>query len=66
MNITISIDCDNAAFDPMPGYEISRILSDLAQQLHGDLADLADQEGEVRRPLLDINGNRVGYFEVLP
>ena len=63
MNITISINCDNAAFHPMPGYEISRILSDLAQQLDGDLAD---QEGEVRRPLLDINGNRVGYFEVLP
>ena len=66
MNITISIDCDNAAFDPMPGYEISRILSDLAQQLHGDLADLADQEGEIYRTLKDINGNRVGHFEVLP
>lgn len=66
MNITISIDCDNAAFHPMPGYELSRILSDLAQKMECDLTDLADQDGEVNRPLLDINGNRVGYFEVLP
>lgn len=56
MQIKITIDCDNAAFDDMPGMEVSRILKGIAgRMLYGIPKD------EV---IMDINGNKVGKVEV--
>ncbi len=54
----------NAAFQPFDGQEIRRILSKLGDLLPDELSDMADQDGEVYRTLVDINGNRVGFCEV--
>ena len=64
MKFTIEITCDNAAFHPFDGQEIRRILSKLGRILPDEMSDMADQAGEVYRTLADINGNRVGHFEV--
>lgn len=57
MRVNISIDLDNAAFEPTPGEEVARILS-----LVGDRALLT---GEVEdQKLLDLNGNTVGQVLV--
>ena len=54
--VTITIDCDNAAFSDGAGPEIARILH--------KLADLIEYEQEPSDSLLfDHNGNRVGKFE---
>lgn len=51
---------DNAAFvDAGPAHELGRILTDLADHLR-EGRNLCD------RTLRDINGNRVGTFEVTP
>lgn len=63
MRVTVTIQCDTAAFEDGPGYEVSRILSKLAsdiaayQRLNGELDD--------HRTLRDANGNTVGCFEVM-
>lgn len=60
MNVTISINCDNAAFETerrgaVCGSELARILFDLAQRFDGGGVTTADS-----RKLYDINGNTVG------
>lgn len=53
MKLTISIDCDNAAFeDSGPENELARILRDLAARL--------ERDGMNPVTLRDINGNTVG------
>jgi hypothetical protein len=52
MKYTITIECDNAAFDP-PAQEVARILRQLADQ-----CERYDSPPQVT--LFDINGNRVG------
>lgn len=59
MRVTIEIDCDNAAFDPCPGFEIARILR-AAALLTEDL----DAGANDRRVLKDVCGNTVGHLEV--
>jgi hypothetical protein len=54
MTYRISIETDNAAFDPDPGAELARILRGLADRLE-DGGDLAEP---IR--LRDFNGNTVG------
>ena len=55
MQITISINCDNAAFVPEPQPEIARILRGLALEiLHGENPD----------KVYDENGNFVGTLVV--
>jgi len=56
MRFTISIDCDNAAFDD-PG-ELTRILTDLGKRL--EWLTLDEQGGTLR----DLNGNTVGKWEI--
>lgn len=59
MDVTIKIDCDNAAFEPEEGnanFEIARILRKLATRIEAD--------GLESTPLLDFNGNSVGEFTV--
>jgi len=53
--ITITIETENAAFDPDPEVEVARILKDLATKL--DRSELPDE-------LRDYNGNKVGTVEV--
>lgn len=67
MQLTITINCDNAAFDD--GYsdhgaadESARILMNLANQLKGQ--DFDPNEPFDSIPLRDVNGNRVGKCEI--
>lgn len=60
--IRVEFDTDNAAFtDPPEGegfaVESARILADAAERIGN---------GAMIGPLHDLNGNRVGHFEVLP
>ena len=59
MNITITINTGNAAFEDNP-HEVSRILSKLADDLRGDPA--VNMDGSIT--LRDINGNKCGFCEV--
>lgn len=52
----IEIDTGNAAFEDVPGYEVARILRDLAERL----TDASTGEGAV----MDVNGNEVGTWEL--
>ena len=55
--IIITIETDNSAFDPDPGYELARILKQVSYCLENG-----------RNPesinIMDINGNCVGRIEV--
>ena len=55
----LEIEMENAAFEPAPGEELSRILNALAVRLAG-MDGLAD-EGSI----MDVNGNSVGKWEVV-
>ena len=59
MKFVISIDCDNAAFDPCNGAEVAKILEDLADGLGTN--DLSPGDDSV---IWDSNGNNVGYWRV--
>lgn len=61
MNITITINTDNDAFQESMNYETSRILEVLVKKLRRDEIDI--HVGETAS-LLDINGNKVGKIEV--
>jgi hypothetical protein len=55
--LTLGMKLDNAAFEEEPGYEVSRILR--------ELADKIEQRGlEDGMILRDVNGNRVGTVAV--
>ena len=60
MNITIKINCSNAAFVDNEAAEVARILSTLADEVR-QLPDLHPGDYEALR---DINGNKVGEFKV--
>lgn len=55
MKATIKIQMDNAAFDEFPASELGRILREVAERA---------EDGDTERNLFDINGNKVGRFEV--
>ena len=57
MKFTITIKCDNAAFDGEPGVEVARILREALP-----LIEHAGAEGRTLR-LRDVNGNFVGQCE---
>jgi hypothetical protein len=59
MRLTITIDMDNAAFEPHRGVEVARILEDYCQAI----ADFGLQPND-SSTLFDINGNTVGKAEV--
>ncbi len=59
MRFELHLGMDNAAFEEVPGFELARILRELA-----DKVEVATPEvGAVLR-LRDINGNRVGVAMV--
>ena len=62
MKLVVTIDMDNAAFEPCSGDEVARILRQLARLFdHEDTAtQLATVAHEGGLPVRDVNGNRVG------
>lgn len=58
MRFTLTIDCDNAAFEDDDS-ELARIIRDVAKRVEG-LSTTAAFEGTAS----DINGNTVGKFEM--
>ena len=59
MKFTLSINCDNAAFEDNPASEIEHILCDVARQIHdSDVANKREDRGALR----DSNGNTVGTW----
>jgi len=56
MRAKIEIEMGNAAFEDDPAPELVRILRKLADDIESSGADTL--------PLRDINGNRVGIFDV--
>jgi len=55
MKFSVTVKCDNAAFDPDPLEELARIIRDLADRLDRGVAF-----GSIR----DVNGNCVGSFAI--
>lgn len=56
MRFKLDIECGNAAFEDEVHAELGRILAEIC-------ANLAN--GEIRGGCYDLNGNRVGYFELV-
>jgi hypothetical protein len=56
--ITITIKTGNAAFEDGEGYEVARILRELAERIE-DQPNLHN----TYIPLMDYNGNKVGEME---
>jgi hypothetical protein len=53
---TLTIACDNAAFDDNKAAEVARILIELAERLNDGPEDATSGK------LLDLNGNTVGFW----
>lgn len=56
MKFRMEIRCGNAAFEPVAGAEIARILRQLARKLD----DMEVAEAPLGASLRDVNGNTVG------
>lgn len=56
MKAKIEITMNNAAFEDQPATELARILRECA---------VYSEEGATEMTLRDINGNKVGKFEVI-
>ena len=56
MDIRITINTDNSAFEDHPEIETARILRVLADRIYAD----GDIDADYDHPLKDINGNTVG------
>ncbi len=57
MKFKIEIECNNAAFGDLPGFEVARLLRGVADEV--DERDILPGE---TGPLRDYNGNRVGFY----
>jgi hypothetical protein len=60
MEFRLTITTDNAAFEHDPSREVSRILADVAKKI--DARWFQDPDSGALR---DVNGNKVGEWEVL-
>ena len=56
MKFTLTLNCDNEAFAEDPTLEIARLLRAVVERL--------EQDGARAGVLMDINGNRVGRFDL--
>lgn len=61
MDVKITINCDNAAFEGSTKCEIRRILKDLVDNKLSRYGVLKDG---AYFSLIDVNGNKVGEFNV--
>ena len=62
---TITIDTDNAAFDPDPNPEVARILREVIKDLASEAINFSKRNGRIGHMILgmaymDGNGNTVG------
>lgn len=57
MDIKITMNCDNAAFEESPQIEIAEILKQLRLSIK--------ENGIVEKSILDTNGNVIGKLEVI-
>lgn len=67
MNITITLNTDNAAFDADnggPEVEVARILREYAESLECGITNIVFSPHVLKARLRDINGNVVGRVEV--
>ena len=60
MKATITVNMDNAAFEPDNGQELARILRRLAGWIEGVRRVSPDESQGLR----DVNGNTVGQFTI--
>jgi hypothetical protein len=60
MKLSVTIHCDNAAFEDDPSYELARLLDDIANKLRANGADRYCHY----QTLLDYNGNDSGRWRV--
>lgn len=60
MKFKLTIDMDNAAFEPEESAEVSKILTDLAEYF----SELPAVDLTTRGNVYDTNGNRVGEWKV--
>ena len=58
MDLLVHFNCDNAAFDDMPEFEVARILRHIADRIESGQATGLYQNA------IDINGNIVGTFRL--
>jgi hypothetical protein len=58
MRFTLTIDCDNAAFDPDPSLEVARLLKNIVYDMDEGRGDYSGSTS-----IRDRNGNKVGSFE---
>jgi len=61
MDVTIKINCDNAAFEHSANAEVARILKEVAKKV-ADRYVYVHPDEELK--IYDHNGNRVGDFTV--
>ena len=61
MTFTLTIDCDNAAFEDLPGGEVARLLREVARLLR-EVAAKLDSFDDNRGKIVDVNGNSVGAW----
>lgn len=64
MKAQIEINLDNDAFQPSAGPELARIFRNLANDLDGFVDGRYGAELPSACRIADINGNRVGRFEI--
>ena len=57
MEATIRINMDNEAFEENESLELARILRELIEEI--------EDKDALKRNLFDINGNKVGTFEIV-
>ncbi len=62
MKARIDIAMDNAAFEPSPSGELSRILFGLSKRVAAEGAALAVDK--MKLPIVDSNGNKVGKLTI--
>jgi len=55
--VIIKFDTASAAFDEDASLEITRILSNISDQIH---------TGNTARQIVDVNGNKIGQWEFTP
>jgi hypothetical protein len=59
MNINISFDTNNASFDENFLMEVTRVTRSIKEALLD-----SENQTTIRRPLNDINGNRIGVISI--
>jgi hypothetical protein len=59
MNVNISFDTDNAAFEDSFLMEVTRVTRSIKEAMLD-----SDNTTTIRRPLNDINGNRIGVISI--